>query len=373
MKDFKNLLSVEERLELLMHNVKDHAIFFLDPDGIIIDWNLGAERILGYKENEIIGKSVDILFTKEDNATGDSKHELTTAAESGRAEDERWHVRKDGSRFWALGVLESLKDDKGKLQGFAKILRDFTERKKAEEAVAKKTEELERSNKELEQFAHIASHDLKSPLRTINNYLGLAHDNVKGRREKDKDTNNYLNRAMEASQRLMALIDDLLNYAKLGREVANFSDVDCATVVKMARRALNKQITDSFAEITTGYLPIVKGDEGLLVLLFQNLLENAIKYRRDEPLKIHIEAKVIQHEWLFSVNDNGLGIEPTYWEKIFQAFQRLYNKSQYPGTGIGLAICQKIVSLHGGRIWVDSRLGHGSTFFFTLPASASDK
>jgi PAS domain S-box-containing protein len=361
------ILSTEERLRLLIDSTSDHAIFVIDPEGVIVDWNHGAERILGYTEAEAVGSNFARIFTELDKTARVPEFEMETAVRVGRCEDERWHVRQDGSRFWASGVVEAIWTPDRKLLGFAKILRDFTDRKQAEEALAQKAAELARSNRDLENFAYVASHDLKSPLKTISNYLGLAEENLQ--ESGDSEVRKFLARATESCERLLSLIDALLRYSQVRSEEITLTQVDMATAWRLARRNLNKEIQESRAEIKTDFLPTVKGDEHLLLILLQNLLENALKYRRaEENPRIQFSARQRSLEWEFTLSDNGIGIDPSHSGKIFEAFRRLHPRSSFPGSGIGLAICQKIVERLGGRIWVESNLGKGSNFYFTLPA-----
>lgn len=357
-------ISPEERFRLFMANVKDHAIFFTDKNGMVVDWNEGAEQLTGYTEEDVLGKSASVIFTPEDLARGAADMELKQAEKEGRASDERWHIRKDGTLFWGSGVMEAVKDEKGNLIGFVKIIRDFTARKQTESELMRRTEELARSNHELEQFAHVASHDLQSPLMTVSNYLGLINEELKGRHTPNSE--KYITRVLDLLSRMKALIDDLLDYAKVGTERQTFSDVDLGTAVRLATVNLRQEIKAAEARITVGALPTVKGDEALLVLVFQNLISNALKYRSKEPPFMDIQARRRENEWMILVRDNGIGVAPAYTKEIFKPFYRLHSKSAYPGTGIGLAICEKIINQHGGRIWVQPQTV-GSLFCFTLP------
>jgi signal transduction histidine kinase len=253
--------------------------------------------------------------------------------------------------------------------------RAVTELKRAEEKLELKTAELERSNAELEHFAHVASHDLKEPLVSIGGFSELLLNKYKDRL--DAKGREYLSRIMNGTARMEALINDLLAYSRVTTKARPFQPVDCNAVLRAALADLKAAIEESRAVITFDELPTVTGDETQLTQLFQNLISNAIKYRSERPLRVHVSAKLIDDPAahsiletgrLFSVSDTGIGIDQAHFEKIFEIFQRLHaDEKKYPGTGIGLAICKKIVERHGGRIWVESKPGEGSVFYFTLP------
>jgi PAS domain S-box-containing protein len=561
----EQLRQSEERLRLMVENARDYAIFTIDENGLVSGWNPGAERILGYSEAEIIGRSSRIFFTAEDIARGEVEKELRVARETGRAEDERWHVRKNGERFYASGVMHALhSNDKGNnaVVGFCKIMRDFTEHKRAEDerarllalekesrnlaetlnriglmltaeldidklkrafvdsgteltgaqfgifsysrdahaddedhipvvgsaardgwdakvisellgkleqllatdrivridnlakdgvfgpmffrggmnglprissllsvpvrsrhdavvgillfghsapghfserherlidglasqaavaidnarlyeserraraiaenatrSVAQHAEALSHSNAELEQFAYISSHDLKEPLRMVTNYLDLLRYFYYDRL--DDRARGFVNFAIQGAGRMYNLIEDLLTFSRLGqRGKLQYDTVDCNQVMKEVIENLQSAIIESNAEIRLEHLPQIVADRQQLIQLMQNLLANAIKFRGERRPEVLVSARLGKGEWIFSVTDNGIGIDPKYQGRIFDMFQRLHDRSEYPGTGIGLAICKKIVESHGGRIQVASELGKGSTFSFALP------
>jgi len=238
-------------------------------------------------------------------------------------------------------------------------------RRQVEEALAERARELARSNQELEQFAYVASHDLQEPLRMIASYVQLL---VKRYGDKlDGEAKEFIGYVVNGVSRMQILINDLLAYSRVGTHGKAFEPVDCEAVLKQALDSLQLTIRETGAQINQGHLPTVMGDSIQLGQLLQNLLGNAIKFRGKLPPHIHIEAKQNETEWLFAIRDNGIGIESKYFEQIFVIFRRLHSSEQYPGTGIGLAFCKKIVEKHGGRIWVESTPGKGTTFFFTLP------
>ncbi|HEV8713941.1 MAG TPA: ATP-binding protein [Candidatus Binatia bacterium] len=226
--------------------------------------------------------------------------------------------------------------------------------------------EFARSNADLQQFAYIASHDLQEPLRMVTTYIQLLAQ--RSQDQLDAQAQEFIGYAVEGAQRMKALIDDLLAYSRVGRQGKPLTPTDSATILHQTLQSLQVQIAESGATVTSDPLPTVRADQTQLGMLWQNLLGNAVKFHGQEPPQIHISARRQGAEWIFSVRDNGIGLEPQHAERIFQIFQRLHTRTEYPGTGIGLAICKKIVERHGGRIWVESAPGQGATFLFTLLA-----
>jgi PAS domain S-box-containing protein len=243
---------------------------------------------------------------------------------------------------------------------------EIAERKRAEDKLKDAVRNLEHSNRELEQFAYIASHDLQEPLRTVSSYVELLGLRYKG--NLDEKADRYIAFAIEGANRMSDLINDLLAYSRVGTTAKNFGPVNTSAAVNRATAVLRRSMKESGTVITTAELPEVFGDESQIVQLFQNLIANAVKFRKQNvPPRIHIGAARQNNEWTFSVQDNGIGIEPRFRERIFTIFQRLHTREEYPGTGVGLAICKRIVERHGGRIWVESDAGKGSSFYFTIP------
>lgn len=245
------------------------------------------------------------------------------------------------------------------------LKKEITDRKKAEERLKQTITELERSNKELEQFAYMASHDLQEPLRMVTSYVQLLEQRYKDKL--DSDANEFIAYAVDGAGRMQSMINDLLDYSRVGTTGNTFEKTDFASALSQAIINLHGAIEESGAVITKKNLPTIKADESQFIQLFQNLIDNATKFRGKEPPRIHVTSRKKKKEWLFSVQDNGIGIDSQYAERIFVIFQRLHNREKYSGTGIGLAICKRIAERHGGRIWVESEPEKGSTFFFTIP------
>jgi PAS domain S-box-containing protein len=357
----------EERFRLMASGVKDYANVMLDPEGFIVSWNEGGERLKGYRAEEIIGQHFSRFYSAENIRKGLPAMELKQAKETGRFEGEGWRMRKDGSRFLANIVITALRDEKGKLRGFGKITRDITERRRAEEHLTKTMEDLKRSNEELGQFAYVASHDLQEPLRMVASYTQLLAQRYKGRLDSDAD--EFIAFAVDGCNRMQGLIQDLLSYSRAGANAEPLREISCEGAFEKTLRNLRPTIQDSGATVTHDSLPTIMTDETQLIQVFQNLIANAIKYHGTEPPLVHVSAtRNSGNEWVFSVRDNGMGMEPQYFERIFILFQRLHGQKEFAGTGIGLAMCKKIVDRLGGRIWVESQPAKGSTFYFALPA-----
>jgi len=245
------------------------------------------------------------------------------------------------------------------------------ERKRAEEALQRTMAELERSNAELEQFAYIISHDLQEPLRMVASYTQLLEKRYKGKLDADAD--EFIAYAVDGARRMHNMIQSLLSYSRVGTRGKPFEPTECESVFEQALANLKLTIDESGAGVTHDPLPRVTADETQLIQLFQNLLGNAIKFRGEEQPRIHVSAKEDSNDCLFSLSDNGIGINPEYFDRIFVIFQRLHGREEYPGTGIGLSVCKRIVERHGGRIWVESQPGEGSTFHFAIPKGGEEQ
>ncbi len=245
------------------------------------------------------------------------------------------------------------------------LQQELTERKKVEEELKKTLSELKRSNEELQQFAYVASHDLQQPLRMVASYTQLLAKRYKDKL--DKDANEFIKYAVDGANNMKTLIEDLLEYSRIQTRGNPFEVINFEEVLKDVLFSFHETIKEKDAEITHDYLPNILADKTQLIQVFQNLIDNALKFRSKDPVRIHISAKKNKKNWQFSVKDNGIGIDPEYFDRIFIIFQRLHRKSEYPGTGIGLALCKRIIERHNGKIWVESKVGKGSTFHFTIP------
>jgi PAS domain S-box-containing protein len=322
-------------------------------------------EIFGYGEGELIGRSVKDISHPEDRDLTDPLRALVRAGERESVRFEKRYLRKDGRVVWVNLGIALVRSAAGIPHYEIAMFDDITERKEAERALQEAHEELKRSNSELEQFAYVASHDLQEPLRMVSSYTQLL-----GRRygEKfDADAREFMAYIVDGATRMKQLIEDLLAYSRVGTKGREFKPVETEKSLRRAINNLRAAIEESGAKITHDPLPALPADEVQLAQLFQNLMGNALKFRGAAAPEIHVGAKDLGEQFEFCVRDNGIGIEPQYFERIFMVFQRLHNKGEYPGTGIGLAICKKVVERHGGHIRVESKLGEGSAFIFTLP------
>ncbi len=345
-----------------VRELRNYAMFMLDPDGIITSWNAGVEQLLGYSEEEWIGQHACMIFTPAEKAVEVCESEMQQARERGCATDIRWHRHKNGTDFFANGFMNVLYDEQGRLIGYAKIMSDETSRKQLQDA-------LTESNTALEQFAYAASHDLQEPLRTMRSYAQLLTQQYKG--QLDADADHFLDFIVRAAERMSSLINDLLGYARLTTEENRPVSVALDEDLEAALTHLDGAVQESGATVTHDPMPTLPVDRGQMVRLFQNLIGNAVKYRKpDEPANVHVSAEQAGAEWVISVRDNGIGFDPKDAAAIFQPFKRLHSAEEYPGTGVGLAICRRIVHAQGGRIWAESVQGQGTTFFFTLPVES---
>ena len=354
-----------QRLANIVESSND-AIITISLDGIITNWNKGAEQIYGYPSEEIIGKSISI--PAPDNLKDETKKLIEKVKLGEKIQHyETSRLRKDNKLIYVSIALSPVFDVSGELVAISAIVRDITELKKADEILKFKLEELSRSNKELEQFAYVSSHDLQEPLWMITGYLQLLQRRYQG--ELDDKADKYIHFAVDGAFRMQNLINDLLEFSRVTITTREPEFTDCEFILNQVFSNLKLFITENNATISHGSLPKVMIDSTQLVQIFQNLIINGIKFHSEVSPKIHISAEKKENEWVFSVQDNGIGINPQYSEKIFEIFKRLHKKEEYPGTGIGLAICKKIVEGCGGRIWVESELGKGSTFYFTLSSN----
>jgi PAS domain S-box-containing protein len=382
----ETLEKIEERYHRMVAEVQDYAILYLNREGIIENWNEGAQRIKGYKEKEIIGKNFRVFYTESDRKNKLPEKLLAQAVKTGKANHEGWRVRKDGSVFWGNILITALHDEKNNVIGFSKVTRDLTDKKITEEKLIKaneelllKNQELENKNKDLESFVHVASHDLQEPLRKIQTFASriLEKENL-NLSDNGKD---YFIRVQNSAHRMRTLIQDLLSFSSLSVNERKFKNYDLKKIVKEVREELKTEIKEKRATIevrTKGKVRIIPFQ---FRQLFQNLISNSLKFSHPEkPLHINIETRIIsagkvnkvklpynRDYFHIAFKDNGIGFEEQYSKKIFEVFQKLHDRNEYEGTGIGLAIVKKIVENHDGIITATGTLKRGATFDIYIP------
>ncbi|MFA4985922.1 MAG: PAS domain S-box protein [Candidatus Brocadiia bacterium] len=358
------LRETNEYLENLF-NYANAPIIVWDPRFRITRFNRAFESLTGRSAAEVIGQSIEILFPPEEVQTSMDLIRRTLTGEHWETV-EIGILHLDGSVRTVIWNSASVCAADG-TSPVATIAQgqDITERKVAEERLKRTLAELSRSNKELEQFAYVASHDLQEPLRMVSSFTQLLAERYKD--QLDEKARKYINYAVDGAVRMQRLIIDLLAYSRVGTRGKPLVPTDSHAILGEAIRDLAAAIEENRAIITNDDLPTVISDGTQLEQVFQNLLANAIKFHGNEQPRIHVSARDERHEWVFSVKDNGIGIEKQHAARVFEIFQRLHNRQEYPGTGIGLAVCKRIVERHGGRIWFESEPGSGTTFFFTVP------
>jgi two-component system CheB/CheR fusion protein len=362
----------DDRYRLLVENVLEYAIFVIDPQGQISTWNAGAQRLFGYHEADCIGRSFDLMYTAEDRSSDIPAREIEKALRDGQCSDDRCYVRRDGSTFWATGVLTPLRRQNGELRGFSKVMRDNSERRNAEAELESRNTELLRANRELEEFAYVASHDLQEPLRMVSIYSQLLLQFVDI--ENSDKAKRFAEFISSGAHRMQGLITDLLGYSRvLHEDIETVATADCGQALKEAEEVFKDQIRETEAIISNEALPVVFAEQRHISVLFRNLLSNALKYLKPgQKPRINISVKRQGKEWLLTFADNGIGFSPEYAERIFGLFKRLH-KGSYPGTGLGLAICKQIIERNGGTIWAASEgEGCGAKFCMTLRAVPHD-
>ena len=367
----------EDKYHKMIEEVEDYAILLLDKEGFIQNWNKGAEKIKGYKEEEIVGQNFRIFYLSQDREKQLPEKLIHEATVNGKAIHEGWRLRKDGSQFWGSIVITALHEGE-KIVGFSKVTRDLTELKIANDRILEYTRELEFQNKELQQFSYAAAHDLKEPLRKIQFYnasILTNTDEILPVKER-----SYLQSSINAANRLSGLIDDLLKYSETALTSGKFEQVNVKDVI-LEIVEFYKDLPDQGQFISSLNENIfVTGIAFQIRQLFENLINNAIKYQsRDRKLAIKIRySKVIlnkpgsneetdSHFHKISIEDNGIGFESEFAGKIFELFVRLQGRQAYPGNGVGLSICKRIIQNHRGLIEVSSNPGQGSVFHVFLP------
>ena len=368
----------EVRYRLLVEGVQDYAIFSMDPNGVVTSWNIGAERIKGYKPHEIEGKNFSAFYTPEDRADALPQKVLETAAREGHFTGEGWRMRKDGTRFWASVVVTALRDDEGHLYGFSKVTRDMTERKRLLDAIQQHAHELElriqereESNAELEAFAYSVSHDLRAPLRAISGFAEAMREDCAAKL--DAQGLDYLSEITNAASRMNVLVQDLLDYGRVSRVDLPLVGVGVPEVIEQALVQLGE---DRRGSLTVDVPPNlrVQGHSQILVQVVLNLLTNAFKFHNSSSTpEVAVFAERRDDRVRLSVRDNGIGIAPQHQERIWQVFERLHEREVYPGSGIGLAIVKRAVGRMHGSYGVESAVGAGSKFWIELPAAGEVK
>jgi len=362
----------------MVEEVEDYAILMLDRNGIIVSWNKGAEKIKGYKDEEIIGRHFSIFYTQEDQEARLPETLVERATLEGKALHEGWRVRKNGTTFWGSIVITAMHDEENNVIGFTKVTRDLTERRAAENRILQYSRQLETQNKELQQFAYAAAHDMKEPLRKILFYLSAVVENDPVVDLEKKRA--YLKRSEEAARRMQRLIDDMLAFTKVSQPLEQFEVVDLNSTLSEVAAFYQDTLESIQGRLVIPNLPTVRGIPFQLIQLFSNLVSNSIKYRSpDRPLRIEISSETVDDPYFqhksyrpqqlkkIAVKDNGLGFEPEYNDQIFEMFQRLHGR-EFSGTGIGLSICKKVMDNHQGRIRAQGKMDEGALFELYFPA-----
>jgi PAS domain S-box-containing protein len=355
----------EERMRLLLGAVRDYAILDLNPDGVIQTAAGAASRIFG---RDPAGDHIRSLYPLASVQAGLPERELEKATQEGRFEDEGPRLRNDGTTFWADVVTTAIRDQHGELRGFAKVLRDVSDRKEIDDALREATRQLEASNRELQDFAMVASHDLQEPLRKVQ----MFGDKLKRKYSAalSEEGLDWLTRMMNAAMRGQSLIQGLLAFSRVTTKAQPPVPVDLYETAREVASDLEARIADAGGQVEIGQLPTIEADPLQMRQLLQNLIGNALKFRKPgQPPVVRLEARKLDlGGYEIGVTDNGIGFEQKYVDRIFKLFQRLHERGVYEGSGMGLAICRKIVERHGGTITARSSPGAGTTFIIDLPA-----
>lgn len=358
----------EERLRLIVEAAPSGMIM-VDELGRVVLVNSQVERMFGYSREELLGQSIDLLVPSSLRDKHPCHRAEFFAAPKARAMGvgrDLYGQRKDGSQLPVEIGLNPLMTD-GERFVLASIV-DITERKHSEALLQEKLLELQRSNEDLQQFAYVCSHDLQEPLRVISNYTQLLARRYSD--QLDQDAKDFMDFTVDATRRMQELINDLLLYSRVDTRGKEFVSTNCSQIVAMALANLKVAIEEASAVVCCDELPAVSADSSQLLQVFQNLIGNAIKFRGNDDPVVAISVEDCGKNWKFAIKDNGQGFDMKYGDRIFVIFQRLHKREMYSGSGIGLAVCKKIIERHGGSIWVESEPGRGATFSFTMPKSA---
>jgi hypothetical protein len=343
----------------------DDAILSKTLDGTITSWNEGAARMYGYTPEEAIGSNIRMLVPPD--RTGEVDEILARIRRGEKVEHfETIRHRKDGSALSVSVSISPLQDASGTIVGASTIARDITDRKEAEAALALYTRQVEQSNRDLERFAYVVSHDLAEPLRMISSFVQLLSEEIGA--DAAPAAREYVGFVLDGTTRMRALIDDLLEYSRVGSEDLAHARVDLGAVMERVLEVLDHQLLESGARVVTGYLPEVVADPIKIEQVFRNLVGNAVKFRRAGVAPVvEVTSERDEGAWRITVADDGIGIDPAYAGRVFEMFQRLHTSGDYPGTGVGLSICRRIVDRHGGSIWIDPDADAGARIHFTIP------
>ncbi|HEY8850867.1 MAG TPA: ATP-binding protein [Gemmatimonadaceae bacterium] len=360
-----DVLMHDESVHQMMDSRGDYAIFMLDARGCVASWNKGAHHIKGYAREEIVGEHFSVFYTAEDRANGKPARDLGIATRDGRFEQEALRVRKDGSTFWGNMVLTAVRDRTNTLAGFVKVTRDLTERRGAQERAVADDQALKAINAELESFTYSVSHDLRAPIRQIEGFSKILGEHLGT--HIDPQVAFYLKRIEEGSQHMGRLVTDLLDLSRIGRKQASPRLISLDPVIAQVLRNVEAEAAGRDIEWRVASFPPVTCDPGLIHIVFTNLLSNAVKYTRPRTRAvIEVDHMIADGQLVIYVRDNGVGFNMKYADKLFGVFQRLHRAEEFEGAGVGLATVQRIIRKHNGRVWAESSVNGGATFFFTL-------
>jgi PAS domain S-box-containing protein len=367
--DISERKRLEERFRATVESAPT-AILMMDRFGTIVLVNAELERLFGYARDELIRQKVEVLLPERFRATHPALRGGYLAKPESRrmgAGRELFGLRKDGTEFPVEIGLNPVSMDEGMF--VLSAILDISEREQTKKLVLA-VDALARSNIELQRFAYVASHDLQTPMRSIASFVQLIGSTYADKL--DQQGQDWILRTTVAIKYLQAMVRDLLTYSRIDSQAIRFEPIPMRDVLDAATLLLDAAIREAGAEVIIGNMPIVMGDRSQLVQLLHNLVGNGIKYRGARTPKISVSADRVDINWVFVVRDNGIGVDSRHYERIFEVFQRLHDQSEYPGTGIGLALCRRVVNAHGGKIWLESQVGLGSNFYFSIPADKGD-